>query len=269
MFENLCPRCDAPLPTESINIQEGVALCPSCGALSRLKEIAEQTRPSGEVLSRPPSGCTIEEGNQEIFVEASLRSATGFLGALFFCLFWNGIVSVFVLIALSGLYHHLIGPIPAWFPAPKMNGGMPLGMTLFLCVFLIPFVTVGVISFGAALTSALGSVQAVVGEELVLIRTGVGRFAWTKRFDPRQYRQLTTTSGKWQKNNQPAEAIEIIADETVQFGAMLTRERREWMAAVLKEMLSKPRTEWRKELWSHPQSGEDVRPESEDSSYRW
>lgn len=256
MYENLCSRCDASLPVESINIQEGVALCPGCGALSRLKEIVDQTRPTGEILSHRPRGCTIEEGDQEIFVEASLRSASGFFGALFLCLFWNGIVSVFVLIALSGLYRHLIGPLPAWFPAPKMEGGDSLGMTLFLCVFLTPFVTIGAFLIGTVLTTAFGAVQAVIREELVSIRTGIGRVAWTKRFDPRQFRQLTTTTTtKWQKNNEPTEVIEVIADETVQFGSMLARERREWMAAVLKEILSKPRSEWRSELWNPSEAG--------------
>jgi hypothetical protein len=256
VYENLCPRCDASLPVESINIQEGVALCPGCGVLSRLREVVDQTRPSGEILSQRPRGCTIEEGDQEIFVEASLRSASGFFGALFLCLFWNGIVSVFVLIAISGLYRHLIGPIPAWFPAPEMEGGDSLGMTLFLCVFLIPFVTIGAFLIGTVLTTALGAVQAVVRDELVLIRTGIGRIAWTKRFDPRRYRQLTVTQNtKWQNNNQPTVVIEIIADETVQFGSMLTSARRDWMAAVLKEMLSKPKENWRKELWNHSQAG--------------
>lgn len=255
MHENLCPRCDATLPVESINIREGVVLCPSCGALSRLREIVEQTKPSGEILSQRPRGCTIEEGDQEIFVEASLRSASGFFGALFLCLFWNGIVSVFVLIAISGLYRHLIGPIPNWFPAPKMEGGDSLGMTLFLCVFLIPFVTIGAFLIGTVLTTALGAVQAVVRDELVLIRTGIGRIAWTKRFDPRQYRQLAVTENlKWQSNNRPTEVIEVIADETVQFGSMLTSARRNWMAAALKEMLSKPRSEWRKELFAPSQA---------------
>lgn len=251
MPDTLCPKCDAPLPAESINIQEGVALCAACGSLSRLREIAEQTRPVSEILAHPPRGCTIEEGDGEFYVEASLRSVGGFLGALVFCLFWNGIVSVFVLIAISGLYRNLIGPLPAWFPAPKMDGGDSLGMSLFLCVFLIPFVTVGAVMIGAVLTAGFGEIHAVIREEIVLIRTGIGRLAWTKRFDPQQYRQLTITTTGWQKNNQPNEAIEIIADETVQFGSMLTPERRQWMAAALKEMLSKPREQWRKELWAH------------------
>ena len=126
-----------------------------------------------------------------------------------------------------------------------------MGMTLFLSVFLTPFVTIGAILVGVVLTTGFGSVQAVIRDELVLIRTGVGRLAWTKRFDPREYRQLTITTGSWQKNNQSSEVIEIIADETVQFGSALPRERREWLAAVLKEMLSKPREKWRKELFAH------------------
>ena len=145
----ICPECGEQLPTESINLKEGVALCPRCKQLSHLSEVVSCNRSVAETLSQPPTGCFVSEWGQEVLVEATLHSISTFFSSLFVALFWNGIVSVFVLIAISGLYTNLVGPLPVWFSAPSMKDSMPLGMTLFLCVFLIPFVTIGSIMMAA------------------------------------------------------------------------------------------------------------------------
>ena len=157
MSDYFCPSCDTPLASEHINIAEGVALCPGCGKLSRLSEVVEHERPSDEIVNDPPPGCSLNNEINATVIRISLRSVGGCVGSLAVCLFWNGITSVFVLIALSGLYANLIGPVPAWFPAPTMDDGpMGLGMTIFLCLFLTPFVTIGMIMFGAVLDLLMG-----------------------------------------------------------------------------------------------------------------
>ncbi len=122
---NRCPDCDAAITADDINIREGVALCPGCGALKRLGELSLTTRPVAEILAQPPAGCTAEPTGQGAHVVASLRSIGGFIVTLFFALFWNGIVSVFVVHALCGLYANLVGPLPAWFPALDAKNGVP------------------------------------------------------------------------------------------------------------------------------------------------
>jgi hypothetical protein len=42
-----------------MNIAEGVALCPSCGRLSRLSQIIEFHKPMRELIDHPPRGCTL------------------------------------------------------------------------------------------------------------------------------------------------------------------------------------------------------------------
>ena len=108
-----CPDCDEALGSETINIKEGVALCSNCGKLSRLSELNYSHRSVQEILSNPPTGCSIVSLGQGVVAKASLRSIAGFLFPAGFALFWNGIVSVFVLIAVAGLYTNLIGPLPA------------------------------------------------------------------------------------------------------------------------------------------------------------
>lgn len=66
MSENFCPGCGAGLPVESINIAEGVALCPDCGRLSRLRDVVDRKRPINEVLADPPRGCSLTQQGHEI-----------------------------------------------------------------------------------------------------------------------------------------------------------------------------------------------------------
>jgi len=88
LTDHFCPSCDASLPGSSINIGEGVALCPSCGKLSRLSDVIEYERPSEEVVNNPPSGCSLRNDFDETIIRISLRSLGGFIGSLFVCLFW-------------------------------------------------------------------------------------------------------------------------------------------------------------------------------------
>lgn len=232
MNENHCPACGEAIATKAINIAEGVALCGSCGQLSKLSEVVSDQRPRKEILDTPPSGCSVYNFGQEILIYASLKSIPGFLGTLFFALFWNGIVSIFVLIALAGLYNNLIGPLPAWFPAPD-GGDMPLGMTLFLCVFLIPFVTIGTGVFFACLLNLFGRIEVTVGRTEAAIRTGFGFVNWTRRFDPTVVHRVEHGLTSWRQNDERKALIQIEANKTIKFGTMLTTARREWMHAVL------------------------------------
>ncbi len=59
---------------------------------------------------------------------------------------------------------------------------MPLGMNLFLCLFLTPFILVGAGLFFALLLSVAGRVEVVVSGPDGRVRTGVGPFRWTRRF---------------------------------------------------------------------------------------
>lgn len=240
-----CPDCDEAIGAESINIKEGFALCTNCGNLSRLSELNYSQRSTQEILSNPPSGCAVASSGQGVVARASLRSITGFVFTCGFALFWNGIVSVFVSLALAGLYSNLIGPLPAWFPAaglkdgkPEMNGGpMDLRMTLFLCLFLVPFVTVGVGMAGAALINLIGKVEVVIDELDSYVATGVGILQWKRRFDPRQVRAVHFGDTTWKSDGGSNRVIELLADRTIKFGSLLAADRLEWLRSVLKELL--------------------------------
>lgn len=249
MSENYCPSCGEQLPAASINITEGVALCPGCNQLSRLSDVVTRHRPVTEVLSNTPPGCSIDQRGFDTVVRATLRSAAGFIGTLFAALFWNGIVSVFVLIALAGLYTNLIGPLPGWFPAPDLDN-LDTGMTLFLCIFLIPFVAIGTFLIITVLLSMAGKVEVVLRDREGMVRTGIGPLTWRRRFDPTQVHRVRIERTLGQKKRQPTEEIVLEADRTIKFGSMLRDDRREWLQTVLQELLTNSKADRRRDILS-------------------
>jgi hypothetical protein len=243
-----CPHCDEPIETANINIREGFALCVGCGELSRLSELHESARSASEVLGDPPSRCSIVDMGNTVVVTASLRSIGTAVGCIAVALFWNGIVSIFVLLAIAGLYTNLIGPLPDWLPAPGVKNGRPmmndapmgLGETVGLCVFLIPFVAIGSLMIGAVLLSLFGKVQVVIDEFDSYVGTGVGFVLWKRRFDPRSVSAVKFGLSSWETNDQRQPQIELTADRSIKFGSLLSEKRREWMQGVLREIFLRP-----------------------------
>lgn len=243
-----CPDCDFSIPSDAINIAEGFALCPSCGKLSRLSELRLSKKSLEETLVLPPAGCSLESDPFRTYAKASMRSVGGFLGLLGVSLFWNGIVSVFVSIALAGLYSNLIGPLPKWFPAPTVEGGgqvemndgpMGLGMTLFMCLFLVPFVVIGAGMVGMMLLYMAGRVQLLIERDRAWVKTGIGPFNWTTKFDPTRVQSVRMSPKKFRSEESNQQVIEIQADRIVQFGTHLSIDRLEWLRAVAHQALVK------------------------------
>lgn len=239
-----CPECDSQIRSNDINIQEGVALCPDCGVLSRLSELHEADQSIELVFDDPPHGCSIDTTMDSVSATASARSIGGFFLSLGIAVFWNGIVSVFALIALAGLYTNLIGPLPEWFPAPVAEGGKPemngepmgLGMTLFLCAFLTPFLLIGAAMISAVLVSAFGRVEVSVNEFESFVGIGIGFVMWKRRFDPAQMRSIEMEYRSTSDNNTHP-VIELIADRTIRFGSMLPAGRKKWLHAAIRTVL--------------------------------
>lgn len=73
-----CPKCDASIPTDRINVAEGIAQCPGCGELTRISQLNLDGRSLQEILARTPSGCSMVVDGGQCRVTASLQSWGGF-----------------------------------------------------------------------------------------------------------------------------------------------------------------------------------------------
>ncbi len=242
-----CPQCDCKIEAKDMNIQEGFALCPGCSELFRLAELEQSESDPTELLGKTPSGCSVDDLGREVVITASLRSYVGFIGPLMFGLFWNSITSIFVMIDLAGYWANLVGPLPAWFPFPGLKNGIPemndrpmtLGDSIFLSLFLIPFVSIGAGMFIAALMGLAGSVRVVISQFDSYVSTGVWFLRWKNRFDSQQVTEVKTGEPLVRSNTSDNKHIEIHADRVVKLGSMLTDVRRQWLRVVLRKYLLK------------------------------
>lgn len=238
----VCPACGEGIAPADVNVAEGVALCRRCRELTRLSEIAaEAPGVSAEraLTDPPPSGCRVVDDGVTMRVEASARSLGGAVVSLFFALFWNSIVGVFVAIVAASYWVRLVGPLPAWAPSqgPGGPGGpkLPLGVAIFMTLFLVPFVAVGVFMLGVALVSMMGRVAVTVRGGEGLVFTGVGAIGRRQRFDALAVKAVRI--GETRHEESKSHHIVIEGERPLKFGSVLKDERRAWMAAVLRGVL--------------------------------
>ena len=198
---------------------------------------------AGVDWDHPPAGIWHRDDGRELVVGATHRSLPAAIGALAFALFWNGIVSVFVLIAIAATLGHLNVPVPDWFPAPEMNDSpMGVGMTIFLWVFLTPFIVVGLVMIGAFFSALAGRTEVCVSDSQGVVLTGIGPLGWRRRFDVHSVKDVRIDDHHWRdsdgdRHSKTRIVIETREGKQIKFGTLLSEERRRFVAAVLRNAL--------------------------------
>jgi hypothetical protein len=235
-----CPQCRQPIPAVDVNVAGDVAYCRRCNAASSLAEFVHTEQVDVD-LQRPPPGTWQRPSLWGNIYGASHRSWGAALATLGICLFWNGIVSVFVAVALSGTMHHLGFTPPSWFPAPEMNGGtMGRGMVVFLWLFLTPFIVVGTFMFGALISAVAGRTELRVRGGAVDVFVGAGPIGWTRHIDPAQVDRVALGVRSWkQEGAEPKQEIHVVlrSGKMVKFGSFVPDDRRHYLFAALRHSL--------------------------------
>jgi hypothetical protein len=238
-----CSRCNRPIAGEDINVANDVAYCRSCNLSFSLSDLTHGGLDAEVNLNNPPSGAWCQSDGSGTVVGATHRSLGTSVGALAVGLFWNGIVSMFVLLNLSSTMRLLHIPVPEWFPAPKMNGDtMSVGMTLFLWLFLTPFIAVGLAMVGAFASALAGRTEVRLGNADGSVFTGIGALGLRRRFVPSEVKDVRIDDRQWRDNDGDRRRRTCIVLETrpgkrIRFGTMLTEERRSFVAAAVRQKL--------------------------------
>jgi len=96
-----CERCDAAIPAENVNINALVAKCNICNAVFGITGVGGggQSVPRRAEVAMPTS-ITMTDNGRELSITRKWFTYTAFF-LVFFSLFWNGIVSVFVVGAIT------------------------------------------------------------------------------------------------------------------------------------------------------------------------
>lgn len=237
-FSPVCPACKARIPIEDVNMAEGVALCRACSHLSKLSELTRASELSNVNTSAVPKGCGVREDGDAQVIYASLRNSGN--GAFFamFALFWNGVVSIFVVFAIASTVQAITGIKPSWVPKSSHSGsGAPFGSVWFLWLFLTPFILIGLGTACMAIAQFIGRTEVRVRSTTAKTFTGFWFIGLRRTFDVGTVKDVYVGQTKWQQNGQSLPQIVIEADREVRIGSSLNDERRKWLAAVLRETL--------------------------------
>jgi hypothetical protein len=197
----------------------------------------------GVDLSRPPAGVKYSQSGGETVVIASHRSLLAAFGTLLFALFWNGIVSIFVVFAIVSTLYNLQVPLPGWFPSPEINDSPAgPGMTIFLWLFLTPFILIGLSMIGAFLMSIGGQTRVRIDYSKGSIFTGLGPLGYRRRFAVSSVSDVRIGDKVWRdsdgdRHHRTSIDIETREGKIIRFGTMLSEKRRKFVAAVVHKAL--------------------------------
>jgi hypothetical protein len=244
MLTPTCSRCGKAIPSEDINVANDVAYCRACNLSHQLSALTQGTElDAGIDLSHPPAGAWHHSDGTGVVIGATHRSLGTAIGLLAFSLFWNGIVSVFVLVAIAGTLRNLGVRVPDWFPAPVMNGSpMSVGMTIFLWIFLTPFILIGLAMIGAFLSCLAGQTEVRISNAEGVVFTGIGTLGYRRRFDASAVKDVRLDDKQWRDSDGGRQRKTYIVIETregklVKLGSMLTEERRKYVAGAVRKVL--------------------------------
>jgi len=225
-MDTICPNCSADIPPDEINVGQNVAYCRACDTVHQLSELADAERVTVSGTQDPPAGAWIRDDGRDIRVGATTRSlgTAGFF--VLFSGFWNSIVAVFLVGAVGSLLGYKNVPASS------------SGSSVFVLLFMIPFVIVGLVTAFIALMAIFGRVEVRIGHEFASVTTGIGPFGWKRRFDATRVSDVTIRTANSSTNGKPDRHIVIdAADKTVKLGSVLSKARRRWMAGALSRLL--------------------------------
>jgi hypothetical protein len=244
MVSPTCSRCGKVIPSEDVNVANDVAYCRACNVSYQLSALTRGTELDANInLSHPPAGAWYTNDGTGLVVGATHRSLGSAIAALAISLFWNGIVSVFVLVAIAGTLRNLGIRMPDWFPAPVMNDSpMSVGMTIFLWIFLTPFIAIGLVMIGTFLSCLAGRTEVRINNAEGVVFTGVGVLGYRRRFDASAVKEVRIDDKQWRDSDGDRRSKTCIVIETregklVKLGSMLTEERRKFVAGAVRKSL--------------------------------
>lgn len=244
MSTPFCETCGKPVPDEDINVAKNIAYCRGCGTVYELSSFAESDECDENAaravfdISRPPAGTWFRETPPGAEFGASCRSWGAAAATLFMALFWNGIVSVFVSLAVSGTLVHF--NIVAKENLPVKINGMPTGGALiFLWLFLTPFIAIGFGLFAAFFMSLFGTVKFTIQGGALQTSAGIGKLARRRTIDLSNIKKVETGFTGSRQNGSAAELIKITGHDgkEIKLGSQLRGARREFLIFVLRSIL--------------------------------
>jgi hypothetical protein len=126
-----------------------------------------------------------------------------------------------------------------------MNGSeMGVGITLFLWIFLTPFMAIGLAMVGALVACVGGRAEVQINGGDAAVFNGIGAIGWHSRFEISSVKDVRIDDKQWRDSDGDRQrktniVIETASGKLITFGSMLTDERRAFVAAAVRRTLTR------------------------------
>jgi hypothetical protein len=125
---------------------------------------------------------------------------------------------------------------------PIMNEEvMGVGMTIFLCAFLTPFVVIGTAMIVNTLLRLFGTTRMVIARNNSYVSTGISFVRLKRRFDPMNVGSVKYVMGRRNQEDQRSYGIGISSTKNIKFGSLLSENQKNWASSFLRAALIKKR----------------------------
>lgn len=175
-LEVVCPKCQAEVPLEDVNVANDIALCRKCAYNFSFADAVAEGEIEPVDLTKPPKGIWYKRTPNGFELGSSTRSAIAFF-LVPFMLVWSGF-------SLGGIYGTQI-----------VKGHFNLGMSLFGIPFLLGTILFGSIAIMTVCGKFCVRVQGNDGEVFV----GVGSLGYRKKFRWDQVRDIRVETERTSK----------------------------------------------------------------------
>jgi hypothetical protein len=241
----VCSQCQNTIPAEDVNVASDVAFCRPCNHATKLSDFVTSGRTSSMELfdpTNPPHGAWARGGPDNMELCASHRSESAWV-MLGFCVVWNSGLSVFLALVISSTLNLLGVQMPNWFPSDIDGSGMGVGDTLFMWLFLTPFILAGLFMFGLVLNLMFGRTTLRIGHsDGELFTGGIGPFGWTQRFNALEVSDVRYVDRRWRdsdgRDERITQGVLVFRDgKEIEFGLNCPPERLQFLVAGAKTTL--------------------------------
>lgn len=211
-----CPKCEAIIATENINIQKDIAKCSLCNSVFVISEII--TPKSKFDPNIPPSGAWYSNDFETTVVGSTTRSNAAYF-LIPFMIVWSGF-------SLGGIYGTQL---------------ITKSFNPILAIFGVPFIFGTVILSAFVIMSIAGKVEITYNNEGGKIFTGVGKIGFNKSFLWKDIQTIEEGISTIKRGSKNYFQINLIGQKRISFGAGLTPERRYYIMSVLRNYLKNRR----------------------------
>ena len=243
-----CPGCKNEIRRADVDFDDWMVHCGDCGAETPVADLHFEAFDDDPADNDSlPKGVTIKSGFDSMEIRFSLFSLKKIFLGLFVVLFWNGIVSIFLSLAVAAVCYNALGYVPKWLPVPGLEDGKPImndqvmgwGMTIFLCLFLTPFLAVGGYMLLYFLLRIVGWTKVTLAPRQCRVATGMWILSRWRNFHAQDIKSVKrAVAYDHSRTDDDNFRVELETSGTpVKFGTLLSEEQQLWLIRILKRAL--------------------------------